>query len=1163
MRILARLLSALALASLIGAQANAQSLGVQTPGAPYVSPYFGVYVPAAIGPVSGDPTALTITSALWTSSTDLAPASQFINGWTADLTIKGATPAGATSAYAPCVSGGVATGVCGSIGSPTLSFVDTYPGYDSSGNATTGTTTIYATGWLRQTYNNSTLPTETANGGDAKIALTLSDFVFPADTLGTASAASGLYVSNLTSNAKTGIPVTNASTRTYPRGAGQWITAPGERIGSGQGFTVEFFGGQQYGQNLKPFAAVKITACDSAAHCVTKTISSMSMSAKQLSFSCTGTNGSATLTSCGSTLGVIDGERFTVPGIPGQPRLLSHTSTSLTFGSNQQCQTSGTGDITVNTVGSLAGGDALADGGFAGATITAASNITSGGGTATITSETLSADVTMASTKATAAKIHTGATTNTSGPNACTINHVFQGTTGSVTATVGVPVPVWSATFSAADFTGASFVDGVISFRAQGYPVRGNVVLDSQTGADGSGCDWFYINGTGTGGAGVCDSGNAAWFNINGTDVSANLHNLWAYLDTAGTYAPKYAWVGASAGASPAVQSTGADPGSTAYYGSIKTAADALKTAYGGAGANGGVVCLIAAGSPYSTFGGTLASETLAAKPRLTIASATTGGTCSPAYTSNADQTVALKADATIGNRVPASLLKLANLTINGDANTIQGSEGAQATAFNTASLILDNIKGNATAATVWNKIGVWSIYNSFVDQSAFDGRYLQPASSTTGALRIALGSTLICGSFTTHKAKLIPYTMLGNIGWDCEPDWSTTTLDNTGQSTFTQPVGSVLAYNKFMGMNAAKAVWAGTQNNFLLANNIFELINSTVSPALQVSGDSANTPVANLMRSYNTVLGGRTNLQYLEGVPPPAVAIASGGTFAAGTYYVLTSYALKSNPTVETSTDGINGTSGVFSGVTVALNGSITVDLPCNPNYVATIYVGLSSDITGTGSSATLGHYATVGGVDAKQLAMCQTVTLTAQGSAHTSPSVASSTGGNMLKTNFFELGNIDNNYNMKGDLFGGTVGQAGSYASGGKVGNWEGRFRVGKIGNVFVTGSVVGSGYNPSSGQGEFPGLKETSNSANSQSDISWVTYASDRSIGAQGSTATTVLSPALNLGQGYYRLKCATSHGKSQIPAGLAQWPTDVDGGARDNTGAGSAGAYEGCV
>jgi hypothetical protein len=114
---------------------------------------------------------------------------------------------------------------------------------------------------------------------------------------------------------------------------------------------------------------------------------------------------------------------------------------------------------------------------------------------ATITSETLTADVTQASTKATAAKIHTGATTVTAAAaHACTINHVFQGSTGSVTVTAGDPVQVYSASFTAAELTGASLADGLIAFRAQGYPVAGDVILDTQTGGDGTRCDWWFKN---------------------------------------------------------------------------------------------------------------------------------------------------------------------------------------------------------------------------------------------------------------------------------------------------------------------------------------------------------------------------------------------------------------------------------------------------------------------------------------------------------------------------------------------------------------------------------------------------------------------------------------------------------------------------------------------
>jgi hypothetical protein len=1099
-------------------------------------PLLGAGRGGGVGIVTGDPTGLTITSSIWTSSTDLTPVSQFVDGWTADLTIQGATPAGATAAY-----------TVGTAASPRLSFVDTRPGYTSAAAATTVADTIWATSWLRKTYNNETLPTEAANGGNAKIALSLNDFVYASDSLGAASSVSGLYVSGaVTSRTRSGITVTNNSTRTYPRPIGAWVTPPGERIASGGSQVVEFFGGQSYARGGVPLAAVVITAVDTAGtHTVTKTVSTMTASTRQVATACTGTNGSAVLTNCADTSGFLLGMRLTVPGIPGQPKLLSKTSTSLTLGSAQICATTlNSGNITVN--GTPAAGDGLADGGFVGATV---SDANLSGGVATITSATVTADVTISASKATAAVVHTGATTVTAAAaHACTFNHVLQGSTGSVTVTAGDPVPVYSATFTQSELTSAGIADGAFHYRVQAYPVVGDVVLDSQTGADGTNCDWFYKNVNGA----VCNASSAAWFAVAGTDVSPNLHNLWAYLDSAGAYAPKYAWVSGTAGGASAVQASSADPGSTAYYATISAAVTALKTAYGGTGANGGVVCLLAAGSPYASFAGSLAATVVANKPPLTLTSALSGQACSATGTANVDTAnVAIGTNGTVGNRIPAAGMRIRNLTLNA-TNTVQGSEAAFSNAFNTTWMVFENdILTSAAASAVLNKIGTWWVANSYVDQSAGDGRFTQPASSTTGAPALLFGNTLVCATFTANKAVVWHYNTLGNIGWGCANN-APTALSTT--STVIQPLSSVIGYDKWMGAMAVIAL--PNYSNLLMTHTIIELINSGTLPALQLSGDSANLPVANIFRSYTTVAGARTNEDYLEGVPIKGTAVASGGTFAAGTYYTLVTYALVGNPTVETSTDGVQVTAGTFSGTAVVLNGSMTVELPCDPNYVATIYV--DSAVTGAGSSGTLGHWATVGGVDAKQLAMCQTVTVTAIGGAHTSLSVAGSTAHNELKTAFFERFNIDNNFNMKSDMFGGTTGQANSVSSGGKVGDWEGRYRVGWRGNVAVTGTVIGTGTGPSNGLGEILATNDTYNVTNTASDISWVKYRSDRSFGSGAGASPT--SPGLNLGQGDYHIDTSVTNPVGVVPTGLHAWPYDIEGTARKSGATACGGAYE---
>jgi hypothetical protein len=1163
-----------------------------TPGVPYTGFLLGSYVPGSAGPVVGQPTALAINSPDWTSSTDLTPVSQFVNGWTAALTLNATAPVGNTSAYN-----------LGSYASPNLSFTDTSPGYNSSASPTTVARTIVATSWLRRTYNNAALPTEAANSGNARVSLSLSDFVYATDTLSAANAVAGLYTGSL---ANAAIPVTNNSTRAYPRPICAWVTPPGGRVGTGGSLTVEMFCGHAYAQGGQPVAAINFTLSDGT-HTVSHTVSTLTASAIQFSTSCAATNGSPTLTSCGSTVGLQVGERMNVPGIPGQPKILSFTSSSITFGQTTTCTPTLLGSETISTTPGV--GEGLADGGFAGATITDAhltgspvalvapvgagstvgssvtltvgapasgqwaagmsitgTNIpagdyisalgTSTGGAGTVTlhaasSGTVSGSVTGSVLGAnpggatvTTVRLSTAAAIGVASSGACTINHIYQGATGAVTATLGNPVPVYSATFSSSDFS--TINQGAVSVRAQVYPNVGDVVLDTQTGADGTGCDWFYIYDTGSGGAGVCDSGNAAFFATTGLNVSPNLHNLWAYYDKDNSYAPAYVWASGSAGGTPAVQSTSADPGSAAYYASafaalanIKTVMNARTTAHNDI--NGVVFCYVATGSPYLGFGGAISTSVTAAKPGVTVTSATIGQACPANGSINANQAVTFGHSATTANLNPGTWARLNNLTISDTAAVFEGSDGANHTSFPTDEFVFSNDKFSAGGSPILFQIGISDVYSSYADESAHEGDIFTPFSTTTVANR-AFFNTIAGGSFTAKVATHTLWTSLGNDEWGAQPLPPTS---NANAVSSPQAISIVNGFNRYLGMFQSSLQGPSQSsplNNVLDVNNIYECMNQAgQSPCVQISADSNNVPASNVVRQYDGVAGARTNIAYLEGLPITPAVVASGGSLAAGTYFAQTGYALKGNPTVETSTDGPT------TSITVGGTGtdSLSFVLPCDPNYVFYLYIDTTNPPA---------HSATVGGVAATQLAGCQTAVATAIGTSRTPPTVAGTTGHNEFKTAIFQRFTIDNNFNMKNDTYGGS----GATASGGRVGNWEARWKVGWLGNVAVTGTQInGPGYGPLTGLGEVGAYLDTYNPANSNTDISWVLYNSDRSFGG---FAATPVSPALNIGEGDYCPANSTNVG-SRVPSGSAAYPWDINGTTRKNDGTGYAGAYEG--
>ncbi|HEY1448859.1 MAG TPA: hypothetical protein VGF33_10000 [Caulobacteraceae bacterium] len=1123
MRLIASLIAALALSG----AAQAQKLGVSSPTSPFVGKVIGISLPNGLSGPTGVVTAITVSSANWSSPTDLLPNTQYSSSWTADVTLSNMAPAGVTTAYA--------------FGAPSpsnnkLAFTATSPGYTSAAAPTTVNRTIYATSWLRQVWPNYTLPTERANGGNAEIALTLNDFVYSADVLSTATVGAGLYTSGSASLAATGVTVTNNSTLAFPRPIGVWLTEPGRRYDGTAPAVVEFFAAHAFAQGRSPVAAVVFTATDGAAHSVSHTVSVQTPSTRQLSTSCTATNGSPTLTGCASTAGFLPGMRATVLGIPGQPIILSTTPTSLTFGvTNLNCTTTlNSGDITL-TNAAVGLGQGLADGAFVGASISDA-NITTPAGTAPITSATVTADVTNVSGKATAAKVHTSATGVTAATNAaCTVNQNFQGTTGTVTVTLGNPVPVYAATFTTADL--ATLNDGVIAFRARAYPNIGNVILDTQGGADGTGVDW-----------------NGVAFNTFGTDISANLHNLWAYKDAGLNYRPVYAWVSGTAGGAPAVSTSAADPGSGAYFASVSTAVAALKAYYNTTptihhnDANGGIICLLAAGSPYSGFGGTIYTSYAANEPPGVITSALAGASCPASGAAGSDITVTVTHNATTLNSVVAAFTHVNNLTLADTAQLIQGLDGQNTTSMPTYSAIFegDILHPISGGNPIIYKLGAWWLYNNLINGSTASGSVLTPL-SVTGEPALVLGNTIVCGTFAT--GNVMAWDSLNDLGNDA---WACAQQDTKGPEALSyvvRPLSSVKAFNRIMGETNTSGFCVTSCQNEAFVANIFEVINDSVGqPAWRMSPDNTNTPASNIVRQYNTGAGNRFNGNYLEGIPTnTATGLATGGALPAGTYFFQITYAVKSAPSPETSTDGVNINSVVVGGTGA---GSINLQIQSDPNYVAYVYADTVNPPA---------HLATINGADAKQLAMGQAYVITGLGSAQAAPviNVGGITGHNEQKFSFFQRFNIDENYNTKND----TYGSSGATSSGGRVGNWASRWFVSVIGNISATGTLIGSGFSPTSGYGEINCYLCTSNPANSQSDLSWVKYKSDRSAGASG---TIPVAPALNLGEGDYCPDSSVTNAGSVVPSGLAASPTDISGAVRLNNGAGWAGAYEtGCL
>lgn len=1219
------------LATLLGALALAGSASAMTPGQ-----YFAFFQQAKAGKVAaaGTPIALKITSANFTSVSDLTPASQYVDGWTGDLTLKTKVLTGSTADYV--------TGWAASTGpaSCNLTLTDTSPGYTSAAAATTVNRTICATSWLRQTYANSTLPTEAANAGNGQIGLTFSDRVYSTDTV-TATAKAGLYTGSKVSSS---IPVTNSASATYPPPIGFWVTEPGVRIGTGGSINLEFAAIQKYAGGSSPVAAVVFTAYDGVHTPVSHTVSAQAASARQLSTSCTATNGSNVLTACGSTAGFIVNERITVPGVPGQPKILSiDSSTQMTLGVTTTCTPTVLGAEVCSATPGV--GEALADGVFPGAgigdahlgtnpstavaptgTCTATCTVaaitlsapasgqwavgewltnatclpandfilslgtgTGGAGTytlkaaptstcsgaGTITGSYIGANPNGATV--TTVSISTTSTSATASSGTVTFKHNYQGSTGPVTVTFGDPNPVYPVTFTAGDL--ASFTKGPIWFRAQVYPRVGDVILDTLNGADGTGCDWFYKNVN----AGVCNSSSAAWFGSNtaasAEKISPNLHNLWAYNDTDNSYSPIYIPI-ASTGtcttsACISTSNTMAAAGCTTTCAASPFAMVTAIKAYNNNVGNrttihndlNGAVFGYLAGT-YSGFGGAISTSVTANEPGLIFTSAIASTTIPLGLGGGDVPSNVIFHNATAANINPGPWAHVNNVQVGDASQVFQGVDTTLTTAFPVSTIILegDNIVPTASPGAIY-RFGAWWLYNNLIDEHGIEGNVLVPL-AVTGAPALVWANTIVAGTYTTHFGNWNVYAGGGNITWGLQPQ----PANSTGsQAYLPQPTSIFLGFNKFMGgfiANFISPTLEVADNNVALVNNIWECLNrSGLVPCVQVYADGTNLPINNVLRYYEDVVGQRTNFAYAEGIPQANsfVVTTSGGSLVGGAagcggaqcaYTIQIDYA-KGLSAATTSTDGAGGAINYNTANSV---GSISLALPCDPNYSFLIYLDNNAGLV----SGQPSHLATVTGqtnTAGNNIAGCQTVVITGIGGAATPLSFANPTPANpakgFVKGEFVERFSIDYQWNNKGDLYGPASGTVSP--SGGRIGNWPARWHVADTGDVWVTGTTINTGIQPNSGLGEVVCWLCTYNPANSSTDVSWVTYTSDRSWESNGSTPSY---PALNIGEGDYCPSSAT-HVGSQIPAGYAAEPFDIAGTARKNDGTGYAGAYEvGC-
>lgn len=191
------------------------------------------------------------------------------NGWTAEIDISGLSTGGT---YA------MGLGANNDPGGAKVVFTVNSPGYDSNGNATTITRTVYGTKFVRQTYPSNALADESESGGTLTVKVALSDFVYSGDSSITANIAPGFYTQGTANTASSGISVTNSSALAYPKVIGRWAWPGYERV-TGD-FLIEAVAFHRSAQNGKPLASMKFIATDQHGNSTTQTVADMTVSTR-------------------------------------------------------------------------------------------------------------------------------------------------------------------------------------------------------------------------------------------------------------------------------------------------------------------------------------------------------------------------------------------------------------------------------------------------------------------------------------------------------------------------------------------------------------------------------------------------------------------------------------------------------------------------------------------------------------------------------------------------------------------------------------------------------------------------------------------------------------------------------------------------------------------
>ena len=349
--------------------------------------------------------------------------------------------------------------------------------------------------------------------------------------------------------------------------------------------------------------------------------------------------------------------------------------------------------------------------------------------------------------------------------------------------------------------------------------------------------------------------GNTVWDSkINGaTWPTPQVCSIPVLIDAAGNYTPAYACVDTAAGVDASgVVSTTQATAEAAPYKTWAAARAAIKTFNNARGHNDHAAGVVLLTQDLAGFGENLASTLTPGLTWFTIGHKSTVSAQTIGFTTASSDT-----NATLATRVAFNGLYLRSTSAT---NLFDGGVDGAVSGLPQIYVNCTNCKLSQSAVT--NAVPLF-YQTGLMDYIGCTFTNCGPADLTNYSVtrqhhRLHLGTTYTTTSTSGPIASI--WTAIGCTFNGCNFQDTTAAAQPYQQSVD----GLIHVNNKWFGMRATSNYSGARQwtKGIVVAQSVYELVTGTV-PALQVSADGMLNPVANVIRRFNTIAGGRTNFLY------------------------------------------------------------------------------------------------------------------------------------------------------------------------------------------------------------------------------------------------------------------------------------------------------------